>query len=302
MTPVLIPGISISRPGRVIHVASEDPLAVLSSAVVGGTLAATRHKQLLKVWRKVTLPIACYSSGSRLIEGIEILASVLHPASISNPAITNLPSPISISNSPILSPPEPFMQTTLALTLTRQLSARNRWLTDVALVTVGSLLVTLMSQISIALPPSPVPITGQTFAVLIVGAVLGSKRGAASLAFYLAQGAAGLPVFAEHRSGLVTLLGPTGGYLFGFVLAAFIVGWLAERGLDRKWHTTLIPFLAGSIVIYAVGLPWLAAFVGWDNAFAFGLWPYVTGDILKLIFAAAALPAAWELVKAFDRS
>jgi biotin transport system substrate-specific component len=131
------------------------------------------------------------------------------------------------------------MQSTLGLTLTRQLSARNRLLTDAALIITGSLLVAVMAQISIPLPPSPVPITGQTFAVLIVGAVLGSKRGAASLALYLAQGALGLPVFAEFKSGLVTLFGPTGGYLFGFVVAAYVVGLLAERGLDRNWRTAL---------------------------------------------------------------
>jgi biotin transport system substrate-specific component len=194
------------------------------------------------------------------------------------------------------------MQSTLGLTLTRQLSARNRLLTDAALIITGSLLVAVMAQISIPLPPSPVPITGQTFAVLIVGAVLGSKRGAASLALYLAQGALGLPVFAEFKSGLVTLFGPTGGYLFGFVIAAYVVGLLAERGLDRNWRTALLPFLAGSVIIYAVGVPWLAAYVGWDNALNFGLWPYLIGDAIKLILAAVALPSAWALAKTFDRS
>ena len=193
------------------------------------------------------------------------------------------------------------MQSTIALTLTRRLSARNALLTDIALIVVGSLLVALLAQFSVPLPFTPVPITGQTFAVLIVGAVLGAKRGAASLILYVIEGVAGLPFFAGAESGLVKLFGPTGGYLVGFVAAAFVVGWLAERGLDRNWRTALMPFLAGEIIIFLLGVSWLAFFIGADKALAGGLWPFIPGDAIKMILAAVALPSAWILVKTVDR-
>lgn len=197
------------------------------------------------------------------------------------------------------------MYPTLALTLTRRVaerSERSRLLTDAALIVTGSLFVALLAQVSIPLPFTPVPITGQTFAVLIVGATLGAKRGAASLALYTVEGVAGLPVFAGGVSGLARLFGPTGGYLLGFIAAAYVVGLLAERGLDRNWRTSLIPFTLGTLVIYAVGVTWLAAFIGFDKALVGGLYPFIIGDLIKLVLAAIALPSAWALVKAFDRS
>jgi biotin transport system substrate-specific component len=191
---------------------------------------------------------------------------------------------------------------TLALTLTRRFWPRATMFADLLLVVAGSAIVAALAQVSIPLPPSPVPITGQTFAVLLVGAALGSRRGAASLALYLVEGSLGLPVFAEGKAGLAVLLGPTGGYLAGFIAAAYVVGYLAERGLDRRWVTALIPFLLGEAVIYLFGLPRLAAFVGVDNVLAFGLWPYLLGDAIKLILAAIAFPAGWALVKRLERS
>lgn len=192
------------------------------------------------------------------------------------------------------------MQSTLALTLTRRIAARNALLADIALILAGSLLVAALAQISI--PLQPVPITGQTFGVLLVGAVLGSKRGAAGLLAYIAEGAAGMPVFAGGTGGLAKLVGPTGGYLVGFVVAAFVVGLLAERGLDRKWKTAIVPFLAGTVIIYLSGVTRLAAFVGLDKALAAGLYPFLIGDAIKLALAAIALPSAWALVKGFDLS
>ena len=194
------------------------------------------------------------------------------------------------------------MYPTLALTLTRRISARSAILTDVALILVGSLLVAALAQVSIPLPFTPVPITGQTFAVLIVGAALGSKRGAASLVAYVAEGLAGLPVFALGKSGLAVLLGPTGGYLVGFVVAAFVVGLLAEHGLDRNWKTAIVPFLVGTVAIYLFGASWLAVFVGLDKALASGLYPFLIGDAIKLVLAAVAMPSAWATAKGFDRS
>jgi len=167
---------------------------------------------------------------------------------------------------------------------------------DFMLILVGSLVVALSAQISVPLPFSPVPVTGQTFGVLLVGALLGSRSGALSLLVYLGEGALGLPVFAGGTGGLVRLAGPTGGYLLGFVAAAFLVGWLCERGWDRRLPTAAMAMLLGNAIIYLFSLPWLAHFVGPDKALALGLLPFIPGDLSKLILAALALPGGWALV------
>ena len=176
--------------------------------------------------------------------------------------------------------------------------ARNRvgLVYDVALVTVGSALIALSARIAIPLPFSPVPITGQTFAVLLIGALLGSRRGALAVILYLLEGTAGLPFFAGGSGGLARLAGPTGGYLIGFVAAAFTVGLLAERGWDRRVWSTVLAMLAGNAIIYACGLPWLGRFVGEGNVLSLGLLPFIPGDLLKLALAAITLPAGWRLL------
>lgn len=166
-----------------------------------------------------------------------------------------------------------------------------RLLGEVALVLGGVLLLALAARIAIALPFTPVPITGQTFAVLLIGAAYGWKRGAVTVALYLAAGITGLPVFAQVAGAT------TYGYLAGFLLAAVIVGWLAERGWDRRLPTALVAMLLGEVAIYACGLPWLARFIGWQHVVAFGLAPFVVGDAIKLALAALLLPAAWRLVR-----
>jgi len=172
------------------------------------------------------------------------------------------------------------------------------WLRDLILVTAGALFVAILAQVKIPLPFTPVPLTGQTFAVLLVAAALGSKRGAAAMAFYVALGALGLPVFAGGAAGVAYLGGATLGYLIGFVVAAYVVGLLAERGLERNLRTSILPFLAGTVIIYAFGVTWLAILLGsFGKAVAAGLVPFVAGDILKLFAAALALPAAWKMVK-----
>ena len=168
---------------------------------------------------------------------------------------------------------------------------------DILLVIAGSLLVALLSQVRVQAGFSPVPITGQTLAVLLVGATLGSRRGALAMLTYLAEGAIGLPVFAG-AGGAARLVGPTGGYLVGFVVAAFIVGWLAERGWDRRPLTTALAMLAGNSTIYLFGVSWLAIMVGSDKALPMGLYPFIVGDVLKLALAMALLPAGWWLVGA----
>ena len=187
--------------------------------------------------------------------------------------------------------------TTLAPTLyTRTFPRAADWLRDLTLIVLGSLFVAAFAQIEI--PLQPVPITGQTFAVLLVGAALGSRRGAASLALYLAEGALGLPFFAGGAHGLGILTGATAGYLVGFIAAAYVIGLLAERGLERNVRTSLLPFLVGTLVIYAFGVTWLAILLGsLSKAIAAGLLPFLIGDAIKLVAAALALPAAWKLVK-----
>jgi len=169
------------------------------------------------------------------------------------------------------------------------------WAYDAALVIGGSLVVALSAQVAIRLPFSPVPVTGQTLAVLLVGALLGRRRGAMSLLAYLAEGLVGLPVFAGGASGPAYAAGPTGGYLIGFVAAAYVAGWLAERGWDRRAWSAMLAMLAGNAVIYIFGLSWLAVYVG-PRALALGMLPYLAGDALKLALATALLPISWKVV------
>jgi len=166
------------------------------------------------------------------------------------------------------------------------------WGREALLVGIGVLLLALAAHLRVILPFTVVPITGQTFAVLLLGAAYGWRRGGLTAALYLAAGLAGLPVFADV-AGLATL-----GYLAGFLLAAVVVGWLAERGWDRRFVTALAAMLAGEVVIYACGLLWLARFVGWGNVVAEGLLPFLPGDMLKLVAAALVLPAVWQAVRA----
>jgi biotin transport system substrate-specific component len=175
-----------------------------------------------------------------------------------------------------------------------------------ALIVAGALLIALSANISIPVPGSPVPVSGQTFAVLLVGGALGYRRGMLATLLYLGLGLL-LPVYAEHRSGIAIIgtiaegrlvLGATGGYLLAFVLAAALVGRLAELGWDRHIGGALGAMLLGNLVIYAIGVPWLMAAthkdVGW--AVANGLTPFLIGDALKLLLAAGLFPVAWWVV------
>lgn len=189
--------------------------------------------------------------------------------------------------------------TTIAPTISlRYFPRAASWLRDLTLILLGSLFVAVLAQVEIPLPFTPVPITGQTFGVLLVGAALGSKRGAASLALYLAEGAIGLPFFAGGAHGLSVLTGATAGYLVGFIGAAYVIGQLAERGLERSARTSFIPFLVGTVIIYACGVTWLAVVLGsLSDAIKFGLLPFLIVDVIKLLAAALVLPAAWKMVK-----
>jgi biotin transport system substrate-specific component len=164
------------------------------------------------------------------------------------------------------------------------------------LVLAGSALIALAAQVRIPLPFSPVPVTGQTFAVLLVAAALG-RLGLASVIAYLIEGAIGLPVFAGGGFGVATIVGPTGGYLIGFALAAALVGSAVERGWDRHLVTALAAMLLGEVAIYACGLAWLARFALPVPLLDAGLLPFIPGDMVKLALASLALPAAWRLVR-----
>ncbi|UCH73132.1 MAG: biotin transporter BioY [Rhodospirillales bacterium] len=163
----------------------------------------------------------------------------------------------------------------------------------------GTALLTLSAKIQV--PFYPVPLTLQTFVVLAIGMAYGWRLGGATLLLYLAEGAVGLPVFAgtpEKGIGLAYMLGGTGGYLVGFVAAAMLVGWLAERGWDRSAATTALAMLIGNIAIYLPGLLWLGALFGWDKPILeWGLLPFLLGDAVKLVLAAAVMPLAWRAVR-----
>lgn len=166
---------------------------------------------------------------------------------------------------------------------------------DAMLVVGFSLFVALSAQVSFPLPGTPVPVSGQTLGVLLAGVLLGATRGALALGLYLLEGALGLPFFAEGKAGVATLLvAPSAGYLWSFPIAAALVGWLAERGWDRRPGTTLLAMALGSIVIYAGGIAWLSRFVGAENAIRMGMLPFLPGDLLKIGLATGLLPAAWR--------
>ena len=174
-------------------------------------------------------------------------------------------------------------------TLIRQWVPERSLLSDSGLVIGFSLFTALMAHVAIPLPFTPVPITGQTFAVLVTGAVLGARLGTAAMVLYLAEGFAGLPVFAA-AAGTFTY-----GYLIGFVVATFLVGWFADRGWTRDWTLTIIAMLSGEVAIYFFGLLWLAHLVPPEKVMALGLFPFLIGDAIKLVAAVLVVPAGWRL-------
>jgi biotin transport system substrate-specific component len=169
---------------------------------------------------------------------------------------------------------------------------------NIALVVTGALFIYLTAKIAFPVPGSPVPVTGQTFGVLLVGGALGFRRGIAAVGLYVVIGLIGLPFFAEGKGGVQVILGATGGYIIGFILAGGVVGRLAELGWDRRLVGAVAAMAIGNVVIYLVGVPWLMAVTGFDLATAIekGVMPFLLGDVVKLALAAAAFPLAWWLV------
>lgn len=171
-------------------------------------------------------------------------------------------------------------------------------LRHLGLIVAGAVLIFLTARVAIPIPGTPVPFTLQNVGILVAGGALGMRRGGLSALLYVALGLIGLPFFAEGRGGLTVLLGATGGYLVGFVAAAALVGRLAELGWDRRIGGAIGATALGTAVIYAIGVPWLAVVAGLSagEAIASGLMPFLVGDIVKLLLAAAVFPAAWWVV------
>jgi biotin transport system substrate-specific component len=164
------------------------------------------------------------------------------------------------------------------------------------LIVIGAAFVALCAQIVI--PTQPVPFTGQTFGVLVVGGALGLRRGGAALLLYLAIGAIGAPIYAEGKAGVDIVQGVTGGYLIGFVVSAAVVGRFAELGWDRRLPGALAAFAIGTLIIYAFGVPWLKAVTGlsWAEAIQVGMTTFLVWDAAKVLIAAAIFPTAWWLI------
>jgi biotin transport system substrate-specific component len=173
---------------------------------------------------------------------------------------------------------------------------------DVALVLAGALLTALLAQVAFTIPPSPVPVTGQTLAVGLVGATLGARRGASALGLYLLLGLV-LPFYADGASGWDVVWGPSGGYLVGFVVAAGVIGGLAERGADRKALAAFVAFVVGQLIVFAFGLAGLKLATGQDWGWVVhnGFTIFIVGGLMKAAIGAAVLPSAWALVRRADR-
>ncbi len=185
---------------------------------------------------------------------------------------------------------------TRELTLSQALVPQRSLLSNALLAIAGSAVIALAAQVSLQI--GPVPMTLQTLAVLAVGMALGARLAGVTLLLYLAEGAMGLPVFSGGKSGLATLMGPSGGYLFGYVAAAVLVGWLSERGWDRSVLWTACAMALGNAVLYAPGLVQLQIVTGadWAQVWAWGAGPFLLGDAVKIAIAALAMPAAWAAV------
>lgn len=171
---------------------------------------------------------------------------------------------------------------------------------DVVLVATGVLAIAAAAQIRIPVPFSLVPITGQTFAVMLVAALYGPRRGVATIVTYIASGAMGLPFFAGGAAGIAYLAGPTMGYLAGWIGAAWLIGTLMERGWSQRAWTSALAMWLGSLVIFAGGVLWLSRFVGLQEAFMTGFLPFIPGDFIKIGLAMAVLQAGWRFKRSSD--
>lgn len=185
-------------------------------------------------------------------------------------------------------------------TLADRLFARGV-LMDIVLVAAGAALTAIAAQVQV--PLWPVPITAQTLAVLLVGSSLGALRGTLSMVLYAVLGMVGLPVFSDASSGMGVILGPTGGYIVGFIFAAAFTGWIAQRSWDRRILRAILAFAGGTVVTFAIGLPWLAVTLGLDlqQTLQAGLYPFIVGGAVKTVIAAGVVTFGWRYVEREDR-
>ena len=169
---------------------------------------------------------------------------------------------------------------------------------QISLILTGTVFLAVMAQISIPIPGSPVPLTGQTLGVLLLGTAYGAGLGFSTIAFYLLMGMAGAPIFSSGTSGIERIVGPTGGYLVGMLISSLVLGALAGRKWDQKIRTVIPTMIIGNSIIFAVGLFWLYQYTGqsWSWTLEKGFTPFIFGEILKIAIASTALPAVWKYV------
>lgn len=175
---------------------------------------------------------------------------------------------------------------------------RSSALTQALFVMGGVGFITLMAQVAIPVPGSPVPVTGQTLAVLLIGTTYGARLGVTTFATYLLAGIAGAPVFAGSTHGIEKVISATGGYLVGMLLASLLLGYLADRKADQKFRTSFPALLLGDAVIFFFGLTWLhfSLDLSWSATFAAGLTPFIFGEVLKIAITATSLPLIWRKI------
>jgi biotin transport system substrate-specific component len=168
---------------------------------------------------------------------------------------------------------------------------------ETGLVISGSILIALLSQLSVILPFSPVPLTGQTFGVFLIAVLFGAKRSAATMMTYLTEGLCGLPVFSKAGFGVAHLIGPSGGYLIGFLLAVYFIGYLSDRGYSKNFYKMSLMLIAGNLLIYICGCAWLSVFLGIKKAIICGAVPFIAGDLIKIMLISGFIPASWKVIK-----
>jgi len=174
-------------------------------------------------------------------------------------------------------------------------SKSNELSTQIAQVVTATFLIAVLSQIVI--PLYPVPLTGQTLGILLTAGLLGRKKGILAVSTYILLGTVGMPFFAGGDFGLARLAGPTGGYLIGFLAAAYIVGMMSDRGMFRSFKTSIFAMIAGNAVIYIFGVLWLSNFTGWENVLSAGVYPFIPGDMIKILIAGSLVPIGSKYIK-----
>ena len=185
-----------------------------------------------------------------------------------------------------------------SVTLTNTILPRSSALTKALLITGGAIFLAILAQVSIPVPGSPVPVTGQTLGVLLLATAYGATLGTATFLLYLLAGFAGAPVFAGHGYGIDRLVGPTGGYLVGMLVASFVLGYLADRKADQKFKTSFPSLLLGDAIIFTFGLVWLhlSLDLSWSKTIAAGFTPFILGEALKIAITATSLPLLWRRI------